>query len=255
MLELKALTKEYRSKSGNSIAALKNVTLELPEKGLIFIVGKSGCGKTTLLNMIGAIDTPTSGTLSIYGRETNLNNPALADAYRSKYIGFVFQEYNLLENDTVTENIRLAGVLSHETLDVSSALEDVGLAEYADRYANELSGGQKQRLALAVNLVADKDIYVFDEATSNIDIESEAIIMHNIKAMSAQKSVIVISHRLANVVPADNIFFMEDGEVKESGSHAQLMSAQGGYAKLFNAQKQLEEGYKEITGVAAEVRA
>lgn len=126
MLELKALTKEYRSKSGNSIAALKNVTLELPEKGLIFIVGKSGCGKTTLLNMIGAIDTPTSGTLSIYGRETNLNNPALADAYRSKYIGFVFQEYNLLENDTVTENIRLAGVLSHETLDVSSALEDVG---------------------------------------------------------------------------------------------------------------------------------
>ena len=110
--------------------------------------------------------------------------------------------------------------------------------------ANNISGGQKQRLALAVNLVADKDIYVFDEATSNIDVDSEAIIMKNIKEMSESKSVIVISHRLANVVPADNIYFMQDGQVKESGSHAYLMERKGEYAKLFNAQKQLEEGYK-----------
>lgn len=122
--------------------------------------------------------------------------------------------------------------------------------------ANNVSGGQKQRLALAVNLVADKDVYVFDEATSNIDIESEAIIMRNIKAMSAQKAVVVISHRLANVVPADNIYFMEECEVKEHGSHAQLMNAQGGYAKLFNAQKELEEGYKDVASIMAkEVRA
>ena len=94
--------------------------------------------------------------------------------------------------------------------------------------------------------MANKDIYVFDEATSNIDIESEAIIMDNIKAMSREKSVIVISHRLANVVPADNIYFMEDGEVREQGSHAELMNAQGGYAKLFNTQKVLEEGYREV---------
>ena len=104
--------------------------------------------------------------------------------------------------------------------------------------------------------MADKDIYVFDEATSNIDIESEAIIMRNIKAMSKDKSVIVISHRLANVVPADNIYFMEEGEVKEHGSHAQLMTASGGYAKLFNTQKELEEGYKDVARIMAkEVRA
>ena len=110
--------------------------------------------------------------------------------------------------------------------------------------ANNLSGGQKQRLALAVNLVADKDIYVFDEATSNIDVESEAIIMRNVKERSESKSVIVISHRLANVVPADNIYFMWDGQVRESGSHAYLIERNGEYAKLFNSQKQLEEGYK-----------
>ena len=97
---------------------------------------------------------------------------------------------------------------------------------------------------MAVNLVANKDIYVFDEATSNIDVDSEAIIMKNIKEMSESKSVIVISHRLANVVPADNIYFMQDGQVKESGSHNQLMEQKGEYAQLFNAQKQLEEGYK-----------
>ena len=136
---------------------------------------------------------------------------------------------------------------------IYAALESVNLAEFIKENggldkvitedANNISGGQKQRLALAVNLVADKDIYVFDEATSNIDVESEAIIMRNIKALSQNKSVIVISHRLANVVPADNIYFMENGEVKESGAHTVLMSDKHGYEKLFTTQKQLEEGY------------
>ena len=173
---------------------MKNVTLELPEKGLIFIVGKSGCGKTTLLNMIGAVDTPTSGTLSIYGRETDLNNPTLADAYRSKYIGFVFQEYNLLENDTVTENIRLAGVLSHETLDVSSALEDVGLAEYADRYANELSGGQKQRVAVARSLAKNSAVILADEPTGNLDSATGKEIFKLLKKVSEKCLVVVVTH-------------------------------------------------------------
>ena len=119
--------------------------------------------------------------------------------------------------------------------------------------ANNISGGQKQRLALAVALVADKDIYVFDEATSNIDIDSEAIIMSNIKALSGRKSVIVISHRLANVVPADSIYYMEDGEVRESGTHSDLMAANGGYARLYSTQKALEQGYRYSSGTGETV--
>ncbi|MDE6868848.1 MAG: ATP-binding cassette domain-containing protein, partial [Clostridia bacterium] len=155
-------------------------------------------------------------------------------------------------NQSVRENFMLA---NKEVTDeqIYCALEKVNLADFIresgglDKVitedANNISGGQKQRLALAVNLVADKDIYVFDEATSNIDVESETIIMKNIKALSAEKSVIVISHRLANVVPADNIYFMENGEVKESGAHSALMQDKHGYEKLFTTQKRLEEGY------------
>ena len=184
----------------------------------------------------------------------------------SYYAHIASVSYNTyIFNDTVRANFELA---KKEVSDgeIWAALEKVNLADFIrengglDKVvaedANNVSGGQKQRLALAVNLVADKDIYVFDEATSNIDIESEAIIMDNIKAMSKGKNVIVISHRLANVVPADNIYYMEDGEVKESGTHAELMRAQGGYAKLFNTQKELEEGYKDVARIMAkEARA
>ena len=139
--------------------------------------------------------------------------------------------------------------------EIFAALEKVNLKEFIEENggldkvitedANNISGGQKQRLALAIALVSDKDIYVFDEATSNIDIDSESIIMNNIKALSENRSVIVISHRLENVVPADNIYYMEDGEVKESGSHKELMAANSGYARLYNTQKTLEQGYTE----------
>ena len=208
--------------------------------------------------MIGA-RRPDKGNVLIGGEEIEGVSRA---SYYSRLASVSYNTY--IFNDTVRANFELAkkNVTDEE---IFAALEKVNLAGFIKENggldkvitedANNISGGQKQRLALAVNLVANKDIYVFDEATSNIDIESEAIIMDNIRAMSRGKSVIVISHRLANVVPADNIYFMEEGEVKESGSHDRLMSAQGGYAKLFNAQKQLEEGYKEITGVAAEVRA
>ena len=185
------------------------------------------------------------------------------ESYYSHIASVSYNTY--IFNDSVRANFELArrNVTDEE---IWAALEKVNLADFIKENggldkvitedANNVSGGQKQRLALAVNLVADKDIYVFDEATSNIDIESEAIIMRNIKTMSEEKAVIVISHRLANVVPADNIYFIEEGEVKESGGHAQLMAKNGGYAKLFNAQKELEEGYKDVARIMAkEVRA
>ena len=226
---------------------LKGINMSFPEKGMTAIVGESGCGKSTVVNMLVGALRPQSGVVTVGGK-------SLQSLSRENYYSHLaVVSYNTyIFNQTVRENFALANKTATDE-QIYSALEKVNLAEFIKENggldkvisedANNVSGGQKQRLALAVNLVADKDIYVFDEATSNIDVESEAIIMKNIKALSADKSVIVISHRLANVVPSDNIYFMENGEVKESGAHAVLMSDKRGYEKLFSTQKQLEEGY------------
>lgn len=246
-LRLENVTFSYN----NERDVLKNVNMTFPEKGMTAIVGESGCGKSTVVNILFGALRPKNGKITAGGKQLQTLS---REAYYAKLAVVSYNTY--IFNETVRANFMLAkkNVTDEE---IYSALESVnldnfihengGLDKIITEDANNISGGQKQRLALAVNLVADKDIYIFDEATSNIDIESEAIIMKNIKVLSERKSVIVISHRLANVVPADCIYYMESGEIKESGTHHKLMTAKGGYAKLYTAQKRLEEGYTEVS--------
>lgn len=230
---------------------LKNVTMTFPEKGMTSIVGESGCGKSTAVGLLYGALRPKSGKVTAGGRPLESLS---REEYYSKLAVVSYNTY--IFNTTVRENFRLAkGNVTDD--EIFAALEKVNLADFIrengglDKEITEdganISGGQKQRLALAVNLVADKSVYIFDEATSNIDIESEAVIMRNIKALSEKKSVIVISHRLENVVPSDRIYYMENGDVKEVGTHSELMASQGGYAALYTAQKKLENGYAEVS--------
>lgn len=231
-------------------SVLRNVSMKIPAVGMTAIVGESGCGKSTAVGLLTGALRPGSGTVVAGGKPLESLS---REAYYSRVAVVSCNTY--VFNTTVRENFRLA---KNDVTDdeIMSALEQVNLADFIrengglDKAVTEdganISGGQKQRLALAVNLVADKDIYIFDEATSNIDIESESVIMRNIKALSGKKSVIVISHRLENVVPSDLIYYMDNGEVRESGTHAALMAQQGGYSALYTAQKVLENGYTEV---------
>ena len=229
---------------------LKHASMNFGSTGMYAIVGESGSGKSTVVNLLLGAYHPQQGSILVG------NKPLETLSRESYYSHISVVSYNTyIFNETIRQNFMLAkdNVTDEE---IYSALKKVNLYDFIidngglDKVITEdaanISGGQKQRLALAINLVANKDIYIFDEATSNIDIESEAIIMNNIKELSKEKSVIVISHRLANVIAADTIYYIEDGEVKEHGNHTELMNMHEGYAKLYTAQKNLEDGYTEV---------
>ena len=229
---------------------LKHASMNFGSTGMYAIVGESGSGKSTVVNLLLGAYHPQQGSILV-------GNKLLATLSRDAYYSHIsVVSYNTyIFNETIRQNFALAkaNVTDEE---IYNALKKVNLYDFIidngglDKVITEdaanISGGQKQRLALAINLVANKDIYIFDEATSNIDIESEAIIMNNIKELSKEKSVIVISHRLANVIVADTIYYIEDGEVKEHGTHEELMNMHEGYSKLYTTQKNLEEGYTEV---------
>ena len=229
---------------------LKHASMNFGSTGMYAIVGESGSGKSTVVNLLLGAYHPQQGSILVG------NKPLETLSRESYYSHISVVSYNTyIFNETIRQNFMLAkeDVTEDEIFDALKKvnlydfiIDNGGLDKVITEDAANISGGQKQRLALAINLVANKDIYIFDEATSNIDIESEAIIMNNIKELSRDKSVIVISHRLANVIAADTIYYIEDGEVKEYGTHNDLMNMHEGYAKLYTTQKRLEEGYTEV---------
>ncbi len=231
-------------------SVLKNVSLDFPSRGMSAIVGESGSGKSTIVNLLMGSNHTNIG--QIYVGDKKIEELSRA----SYYSHLAVVSYNTyIFNESIRDNFKMAKINVTDE-EIYNALRLVNLDEFIKNNggldkiiledANNISGGQKQRLALAINLVANKDIYVFDEATSNIDIESEAIIMGNIKELSKTKSVIVISHRLENVIDADQIYYISNGEILEHGTHNELIKLGKEYSKLYTTQKNLEQGYKEV---------
>ena len=229
---------------------LDGISMVFPEKQMTAICGESGCGKSTIINLItGSLrcdkGSVTAGNKEISTLDRNAYYSALSVVSCNTYIfNISIRDNFLLTNPGVTDaQIRAA----LRKVNLSQFAEDnSGLDRIIDEDASNISGGEKQRLALAVNLAADKEIYVFDEATSNIDIESEKTIMQNIIEIAKDKTVIAISHRLENIKNADFIYYMEKGRVIESGTHDELMSRGSGYAAMYSAQRKLESGYREV---------
>ena len=217
MLEIRNVTKTYRSKTGESVKALDNVSISFPESGMVFILGKSGSGKSTLLNAIGGLDSIDSGEFVIMGKSSKDFVGSDFDAYRNTFIGFIFQEYNVLDEFTVGANIALALELQGKKATeekINHILAQVDLLSFAKRKPNELSGGQKQRVAIARALVKEPQIIMADEPTGALDSNTGKQIFDTLKELSKEKLVLIVSHdRDFAERYADRIVELADGHI------------------------------------------
>lgn len=216
MLELKNVSKIYKTKS-QDVKALDKVNLYFEETGMVFVTGKSGSGKTTLLNVIGGLDNFNEGEILIKGKSSISFTGSDFDSYRNTYVGFVFQEYNLLDEMTIGQNLGLALKLQGKHCsneEVTRILKAVDLHDVSTRFPQELSGGQRQRVAIARALIKDPSIIMADEPTGALDTENGQQIMELLKELSKNKLVIVVSHDLELADKfADRIIRMQDGKV------------------------------------------
>ncbi len=230
---------------------LDHVSLQIPAGSFAALVGKSGCGKSTIAGILMGRNKGAVGTVTIGGTD-------LSEVAEESLMGQItlISHNSYLFKGTVEDNLRM-GNPDAEKAEMEEALKEVNLWEFLmeqeglstqlTEAAGNLSGGQRQRLALARALLHDSPIYIFDEATSNIDAESEEMIMDVIKRLRKRKTVLLISHRLANVVEADQIYVMSQGQIKEQGTHPELLAEKGIYADLFEHQRRLEQ-YGQRTG-------
>ena len=223
---------------------LRGIRMEFPKGGFVSIVGESGCGKSTVAAVLMGRNRGYRGSVKIGGKELS----DIREAELMESITYISHQSYLFKG-TVRENL-LMGKPDASDTELWAVLERANLAGFLKseggldtllmENASNFSGGQRQRLALARALLHDSPVYIFDEATSNIDAESENDIMREIHGLAGKKTVILISHRLANVTASDNIYVMDAGNVAESGSHEELLEGDGIYAKLWNTQQNLE---------------
>ena len=218
MIVLNNLSKTYVSQTNQEVKALQDVNFCLPNRGMVFILGKSGSGKSTLLNLLGGLDSATSGEIVVDGVSMKNFKQTDYDGYRNGYVGFIFQEYNLLDEFNVKDNVALALQLSKgDGIDgkVVDALRQVELNEdYLLRRVGEMSGGEKQRVAIARSIVKDSKMILADEPTGNLDSATGESIWNILKKLSESKLVVVVSHdRESAEKYADRVIEIADGRV------------------------------------------
>lgn len=225
MIEVKNLSKDYKDKNKNIVHALNNVSFTLPNHGLIFIVGKSGSGKSTLLNVLGALDNFDSGDIIIEGKSLKSYSSNEIDLYRKKYLGFVFQEYNLLDGYSVEQNI-MFGLTSNsvdDSLYIENVIHKVQLDGMNKRSVNSLSGVQKQRVTIARALVKNPKLLLCDEPTGSLDSETGNRIFELLKEISKESLVLIVSHDNESAKKyADRIISIKDGKIENDFSNTEL---------------------------------
>ncbi len=253
MIRIQGLHKFYNKGRPGEIHVLNDVTLDLPEKGMVAIFGKSGCGKTTLLNVIGGLDTFADGSLTVDGKSIREDT----DALRNEYIGYIFQNYNLKKTDSCFENVaaalRLCGMENEEEIRerVMAALTNAGMEKYALRSPDTLSGGQQQRIAIARAIVKNPRIILADEPTGNLDEANTVMIMDLLKEISRDHLVLLVTHEESLVdFYCDRVIEISDGRVIGERTNA---SAEGYTARDKNHIFLGELSHSKIEGESTQI--
>ena len=222
IFELKNISKEYRTKA-ETINVLKNINLKLNQGDFVSIQGKSGSGKTTLLNIIGLLDTPTSGEIKFDNNNVNYSNEKIKNIIRNKKIGFVFQFHYLLNEFTALENVMIPALIDTKLNKIQlrskakELLELVELGHRIDHKPLELSGGEKQRVAIARALINDPNIILADEPTGNLDLETSETISELFKKINEEKqqTIVIVTHSSELAELTQDKYKIEKGNLKK----------------------------------------
>ena len=222
IVEIKNLSRVYTA-GDHELKALDGIDLEIEDGKFIVVLGPSGAGKSTLLNMLGGLDSPTSGSIVVDGEDiSNLSNNELAD-YRAKTVGFVFQFYNLIPTLTVRENVELVKSIVDKPLDCLEVLDEVGLLDHKDNFPSELSGGEQQRVSIARAITKNPKILLCDEPTGALDSKTGVLVLKLLLKMAKiyGKTIIIVTHNQNIAKMADQVIRVKNGRIKsiENNEH------------------------------------
>lgn len=217
-IELKNVVKEYGSAGEMKLRALDEISFEIEKGEFVVIVGPSGAGKTTVLNMLGGMDTITSGEIWVDGADISKYTAKQLTKFRRFDVGFVFQFYNLVPNFTALENVELANQISKNPLNAKELMNEVGLSERLDNFPSQLSGGEQQRVSIARALAKNPKLMLCDEPTGALDYNTGKTILKLLQDMCREKgmTVIVITHNQAIAPMADRVINIKNGKVEKT---------------------------------------